>query len=691
MSKTIKGMGLNFSPWDREAFHLSAHLYRLLVLLSYCSFLAIWTTGYLRPQIYLMSLPMLLMLWRGRGLLAIPFVIQGLSLMVMAYSLSVYRTNIPGVIVLVEFTALILFLQLQILNTARSAGGVLILALMIVLAVAAMNVNFLFPLSLIPFLFFLCLVLIKIAQLRHEKLSGDESGLNLGLSLFLKPTKVFFAVAGFFLVWIALFYLVPRSDAYGLASETSRRRLQGFTDTLQLGETGLLEDNPAVVMRVRPSDGENMSASIIRRLKSKRLRGLSFNGYANGHWSRGNMRRYYIDLSRTDGEFEILKNLRGVKNLYQLEIMLENNDPPVIFIPDQTVLTDFDVRNIRVDTDQAMFFLGRSTGNRRYLARVILDPVEVADVRMDEINLTGYMRHFLSRGGIDQRIQQIAQQIASGTTTINQRVNATMRFLRNGFSYSLNEESPVEVDPAVNFLFLTKSGSCEHFATAMTLLLRAMGVPTRPVNGYTMGDWNELGKFFTVRQRHAHTWVEVYFPGSGWVPFDPTPPEEEYVPETELEKFMVQLWEIYEGYWFNLVYNFDQRTQMLGFRRIQREVSAAAENLFGFAAAYYHGLIALLILFWFFQKRLSRPKKSQTWIPGWYFDWESRQNTPRQSWETPKEYHQRLLNCDCIDFSQAEDLQKLAELADLSALDKIDREMVEKQARSLCDKIAGRK
>jgi hypothetical protein len=75
-----------------------------------------------------------------------------------------------------------------------------------------------------------------------------------------------------------------------------------------------------------------------------------------------------------------------------------------------------------------------------------------------------------------------------------------------------------------DFLFKARSGYCEHFATAMTLMLRAVGVPARMVSGFAGGEWNEYGGFYLVREQDAHTWVEVYFPKSGWAPFDPTPP-----------------------------------------------------------------------------------------------------------------------------------------------------------------------
>ena len=74
-----------------------------------------------------------------------------------------------------------------------------------------------------------------------------------------------------------------------------------------------------------------------------------------------------------------------------------------------------------------------------------------------------------------------------------------------------------------SFLFDWRAGHCEYFATAMTMMLRQQGIPARIVNGFLGADYNSVGDYWAVRQNYAHSWVEAYFPGRGWVQFDPTP------------------------------------------------------------------------------------------------------------------------------------------------------------------------
>jgi transglutaminase-like putative cysteine protease len=95
------------------------------------------------------------------------------------------------------------------------------------------------------------------------------------------------------------------------------------------------------------------------------------------------------------------------------------------------------------------------------------------------------------------------------------------RFTREPFVYTL-EPAPLHADPVDEFLFQTREGFCEHYASAFVVLMRAAGLPARVVTGYQGGEANRFGGYVLVRQSSAHAWAEVWLARSGWTRFDPT-------------------------------------------------------------------------------------------------------------------------------------------------------------------------
>jgi hypothetical protein len=100
---------------------------------------------------------------------------------------------------------------------------------------------------------------------------------------------------------------------------------------------------------------------------------------------------------------------------------------------------------------------------------------------------------------------------------------AVERYLSTRFGYTLELPRTPPQDPVANFLFERKHGHCEYFASSMAVMLRTLRIPSRIVTGFRGGEFNDLTGQYVVRASDAHSWVEAYFPGSGWISFDPTP------------------------------------------------------------------------------------------------------------------------------------------------------------------------
>ncbi|HEX3054227.1 MAG TPA: transglutaminase domain-containing protein [Aggregatilineaceae bacterium] len=145
---------------------------------------------------------------------------------------------------------------------------------------------------------------------------------------------------------------------------------------------------------------------------------------------------------------------------------------------------------------------------------------------------------------VDLQIRDLAAQIVSqaGAQTAYDKGKAIERWLRANIQYNETiPDPPTDRDPVVWFLFEEKQGYCNYYATAMVLMLRSQGIPARLAAGFAQGEWT--GDSFLVRERDAHTWVEAYFPGYGWIEFEPTanePPldrEGDQLPQAVLPTF----------------------------------------------------------------------------------------------------------------------------------------------------------
>lgn len=132
-------------------------------------------------------------------------------------------------------------------------------------------------------------------------------------------------------------------------------------------------------------------------------------------------------------------------------------------------------------------------------------------------------------------VRGLARTVAGDAPTVYAAVNRIESYLRRSYVYdeappfptSLPEGArggwPPDRPPLVDFLLVSRRGFCQHFAGGMTVMLRSLGIPSRVAVGYTGGRYDTEEDRYEVLDRDAHTWVEVWFPGRGWVPFDPTP------------------------------------------------------------------------------------------------------------------------------------------------------------------------
>jgi transglutaminase-like putative cysteine protease len=122
---------------------------------------------------------------------------------------------------------------------------------------------------------------------------------------------------------------------------------------------------------------------------------------------------------------------------------------------------------------------------------------------------------------LPERVRRLAADLTSGGSTQEEKVDAVLRHLQTGFTYSREDLGSGTRNPLENFLFETRRGHCEYHATAMAILLRCAGIHARVVQGFVAGTY--MDGVYVVRLSDAHLWTEVFYPGRGWKSYDPTP------------------------------------------------------------------------------------------------------------------------------------------------------------------------
>jgi len=133
-------------------------------------------------------------------------------------------------------------------------------------------------------------------------------------------------------------------------------------------------------------------------------------------------------------------------------------------------------------------------------------------------------RYLQLPAGLPDRVRRLAQQVTRNAITPFEKATALESYLQKNFTYNLEIAAPPpSADGVDHFLFSSKVGYSDYYASAMAVMSRAIGLPARLVVGFAPGRFDSASELFVVRDADSHAWVEVYFPGYGWIEFEPTP------------------------------------------------------------------------------------------------------------------------------------------------------------------------
>ncbi len=341
-----------------------------------------------------------------------------------------------------------------------------------------------------------------------------------------------------FVLSVVFFFVFPR---VGLGFFATQARpgvaMSGFSDTVTLGDFGNIVADPEVVARVRFLDGPSPGAGRAPPVVPVRLRGQSLDHYDGRAWSRDKKRLWEL---RVDLEGRHVMDPGGPgpdsEGVRAAEIYLEpiGGSRRVVFSPPVAVafrrppdtLQALRPEKWRFGRDAAgdVFLSGPPNTSIQYTAYWIPEEPSPEALRAAQSDDPEWVRRrYLQVPDLDPGVVALARRVASGAANRHDAAAAVERFLRDGYEYALDSVHG-DADPLADFLLRNRQGHCEYFASAMVILLRTLGIPARIVNGFYGGEVNEVGGYTAIRKEDAHSWVEVFFPGHGFVTFDPTPP-----------------------------------------------------------------------------------------------------------------------------------------------------------------------
>ncbi len=485
---------------------------------------------------------------------------------------------------------LMLFAMIVRLYSATTTRDYLFLAMLAfttVLVAAILTVDTTFLVLFLLFLFLAVATFVGL-EMRRSAEGAVSPPLAMGtpaarrLNRALSVTSLAVAT-GSLVLGSAIFFILPRVTAgYMSGLNLQPSLISGFSDNVELGQIGTIKKNTAVVMRIR-------SDASVALMSSTRWRGIALTTFDGRRWTSEARERTIIYPDLASGWFGLgvtMNETRRTGRRISYLVLMEPLATDALFVPDRAERLR---GRFSPETDRA----GR-TSPRSYLeqdfTRAVFNPFHnYTKVRYEGISYVPQVpparlraapteypeearRLYLQLPPLDPRIPALAREITRNATNPYDMAAAIEQHLRTRYGYTLELSGTPGESPLAHFLFTRRAGHCEYFASAMTVMLRSLGVPARYVNGFLPGEYNDIGEDYIVRGSDAHSWVEVYFPEIGWMTFDPTPPSDE-----RMRGWLGRLafyYDWFELMWSEWVINYDMAHQLTlaqNFQKTSRE------------------------------------------------------------------------------------------------------------------------
>lgn len=591
MSSTAR-IGTSPVPAVQRYFEVS------LYLLASTGVLAIVLTGKIDPLSTILA-PVAVVykgtrIWRKRGpeisvrvatwLVLVYFLFFPADLWVFSRNLAQGAPNPVMYGALLAAIHLLLFATIVRMYSARTNRDQAFLALlavasMLASAILTIETSFLVVLAIFLVLAVSTFVAFEIRRSAAGAVSPPlepGSALSRRLNRALGLTSVLVA-AGALLLGGVIFFLIPRFNAgYMSALNLQPGLMTGFTENVTLGEIGKIKRSKAVVMRIR-INGDPTRAETVH------WRGIVLTNFDGKRWFTPEHQKTVV-TSTGDGEYWLNPPPLPPGESFPLRytVLMEPMATDAIFVPPRAELIRgrfFGASDrpemiqrrgyLLVDRTGSLLNPSLNTMKIRYEGASHVPLVPPSQLRKAPHLYPNDVRDtYLQLPPLDPRIRKLASDITVGSKNDFDKAANIERYLKTRYAYTLDLSGSPGDDPLAYFLFVRRAGHCEYFAAAMTVMLRAIGIPARYVAGFLPGEYNDVGGDYIVREGDAHTWVEVYFPGYDWIPFDPTP--QGTASHGGLLERLGFYWDWFQFAWGEWVINYDFSHQVTLARTVQR-------------------------------------------------------------------------------------------------------------------------
>jgi len=492
--------------------------------------------------IYLTNKKYKIPLFRKRKMNFWMFVIFSIFIFESIYTFDIVQSG-------VHFLVLVCILKHRFMRERRDAFTYIFLILFVFVALSF------FALRIWFIILFIIYLLVAIGM--FSIYSGGEIKQEYNASFGLRKNKLSYISMNIFVILftITLFFVLPHGTKpianTGLINKTKEAKT-GFSDEVNLNSVSSIKKDFSKQFLI-----ENASKNKIDEYKQYYWRGMRFYEFHNRKWYRNESE--FIDFNRP----HIDKN-----NLLLLNVKYFPNDNNAVFLPATPIYTEGPQISYLINDYSIARFTNKKNSTINETLYFLINT---------ENQITDYSpRVQVFNKSIDQNtyilfkdfLESIPKDIINNPYKISDYIK-----YKAGLSYSLKNTSK----DIQSFLYTTKKGHCEYFATVLAITLKYFGYRTTFVNGFHGGEFNELANTWIVRGEHAHSWVEILGKDNRWIRLDPTPDISIYENEFWFNDFnfikrIIAYYDLIEYKWYNYIVQFSIIDQGILWRNIFKKL-----------------------------------------------------------------------------------------------------------------------